>query len=245
MADFNAATLDATVESLRSGLTTLNGHLNRVGPATRAATSVPLMPDFIKDGLVWCGERLVEIGSAVLDKIGELLLGALAPGAFFFRAMDWHDSVGGPASDVAGAIHPNALRATRSWSGDAASSYSASVAGQTTAASAIQAVSSSAATALVTCAVAGLAFYVALAAILVKLIAATAAAIAAFGSVVFSWAGVAIIIEEAAVNSALIFAAIGTLMAVLGAQGNAIVQMKSTVTSGAAFPGGAWPVGTA
>jgi hypothetical protein len=56
---------------------------------------------------------------------------------------------------------------------------------------------------------------------------------------------VAIIIEEAAVNSALIFAAIGTLMAVLGAQGNAIVQMKSTVTSGAAFPGGAWPVGTA
>ncbi len=245
MSDFSAATYEATIEGLRSGITDLSGHLARVGPAVRSATSIPLMPDFVKDGLVWCGERLIEIGSAVLDKIGELLLGAAAPVAFFFRAASWHENVGGPASEVAASTHPNALRATRDWSGDAADSYTRAVGGQTTAAGAIQSVSSSMATALVTCAVTGLAFYVAIGIILVKLIAAAVAAIAALGSVVFSWAGVGIIIEEAAVNTGLIIAAVSALVAVLGAQGNAIVQIKGAVSSGAAFPGGSWPTGTA
>lgn len=245
MSDFNTATFQATIESLQTGLSDLSGHLARVGPAVRSATSIPLMPDWVKDGLVWCGEKLLEIGQAVLDKIGELLLGAAAPVAFFFRASDWHENVGGPASGVAASVNPNALRATRDWSGDAATSYSRSVAGQTTAAAAIQGVSSSMATSMVTCAVAGLAFYVAIGVILVKLIVATIAAIAALGSVVFSWAGVGIIIEEAAVNTGLIVAAVTTLVAVLGAQGNAIVQIKGAVSSGAAFPGGAWPEGAA
>jgi len=245
MSGFSVATFEATIEELQDGLSNLSGQLARVGPAVRSATSIPLMPDFVKDGLVWCGERLLEIGKQVLDKIGELLQGAVAPVGFFFRASDWHENIGGPASGVAAAVNPNALRATLDWEGDAASAYTRSVAGQTTAATAIQSVSSSMATSLVTCAVAGLAFYVAIAVILAKLIAATIAAIVALGSVVFSWAGVGIIIEEAAVNTGLIIAAVTTLVAVLGAQGNAIVQIKGAVSSGGAFPGGAWPEGAA
>src|SRR5512147_2089300 len=112
------------------------------------------------------------------------------------------------------------------WSGDAATKYTASVKGQPTAATQIETSADKIAAGLNICAVAGLAFYVALAAILVKFITATTAAIVALGSVVFSWAGAATIVEEAGVNAALIWTAVSTLVAVLGAQGQQMAIIK-------------------
>lgn len=243
--DFSTATYDSVIEMLRNSIDELAGTLARITPALRSALRAPLMPPFVADGLTWCAEQLETLGHSAVRTISDLLEGAAAPVLFFFRAYTWSDTVGAPASDLAADVHPSALRATRDWTGEAADAYSSAVAGQTTAASSVQVVAGSMSTALAVCATAGLAFYVALTVIVVKLIAAVTAAIAAFGSIVFSWAGVLIIVEEAAIDAGLIIAAVSGLVAVLAAQGNAVAQLKVALTSGAAFPRGAWPRGVA
>ncbi|MCU1431422.1 MAG: hypothetical protein JWP95_527 [Actinotalea sp.] len=245
MAAFSPATFQSVIDELVSGFDELVGHLNRVGPATNAATSHWWMPEPVARGLVWCANKLIELGNSILEKIGELLQGAAAPVTFFFRAADWRDSIGAPASLVAGSIAPTALRAPLDWTGDAAARYTRAVAGQAPAATAVETLSTTVATALTTSAAAGCAFYVALGVIIVKLIIATVAAIAALGSVVFSWAGVLLIIEEAGVNTAMIIAAVSLLTACLAAQAAAIVTVSGGAASSGAFPGGQWPVGTA
>ena len=243
MSAFSPAVFDATIEELTGGLTDLTGHLRNIAPTVNATVSSPLVPGFVADGLVWCAERLIAIGTEVLEKLKELLLGAVAPGAFFFRAADWPDRVGGPASGVAGSIAPSALRAPLVWTGEAATSYGRATAGQAPAASSVEKLSGTVATALTTCAAGGLAFYIALGIILVKLIVATIAAIVALGSVVFSWAGVALIVEEAGVNSVMITAAVVALLTLLGVQGAALVAVRGGAASDTAFPAGHWPVG--
>ncbi|HEX2297087.1 MAG TPA: hypothetical protein VHH34_00975, partial [Pseudonocardiaceae bacterium] len=112
---------------------------------------------------------------------------------------------------------------------------------QPTAATQIETSADKIAAALNICAVAGLAFYVALGVILIKFITATIAAIAALGSVVFSWAGAALIVEEAGVNTALIITAVTTLVAVLGAQAQQMAIIEGEAVDNSAFPGGHWP----
>ena len=100
------------------------------------------------------------------------------------------------------------------------------------------------AVALNTCAVAGAAFYLALVVVLIKFIAATITALVALGSVVFSWAGAALIVEEAAVNTGMSIAAVGGLVAVLGAQASQMVVLHGEAIDGSTFPGGHWPDAT-
>jgi hypothetical protein len=94
---------------------------------------------------------------------------------------------------------------------------------------------------MLTCAAAGAAFYVTLAAVLVKLVAASITALTALGSAVFSWAGAAIILEEAGVNTAIIWTAIGTLSAFLTANVTAMVTLHGDAVDPTNFPGGVWP----
>ena len=101
------------------------------------------------------------------------------------------------------------------------------------------------ATSLSTCASAGLAFYGALALIVVKLIAATIAAIVAFGSVVLSPAGVAIVIEEVSVNTAMVVFVVTTVVAVLAAQSIQAVAIAGAAVDSDSFPGGHWPTARA
>lgn len=95
------------------------------------------------------------------------------------------------------------------------------------------------------CAAAGLAFYLVIGIILVKFIVAMVGVIAAIGSVAFSWAGVALAVEEAGVNTGLIIAAVTTLTAVLGAQAQQLVTLHGEAVDNSAFPGGHWPDPTA
>lgn len=91
------------------------------------------------------------------------------------------------------------------------------------------------------CAAAGLAFYLALGIIVVKFIVAMVGVIVALGSVAFSWAGVALAVEEAGVNTGLIIAAVTTLTAVLGAQAQQMVTLHGEAVDASTFPGGRWP----
>ncbi|MPY58148.1 hypothetical protein [Streptomyces spongiae] len=238
---FNSAQYEAVTAKLSTGMQDLSGKLNQVGPKAESTANHWYVPDVVADALIWAANKLIDLGSWVLNKITELLEGVADPGAMFFYAMDWQSHVRSPASSVAGDVAPEALVAPKHWSGDAATAYTTSVKGQPTAATQIETSADKIAAALNICAIAGLAFYVALGVILIKFITATIAAIAALGSVVFSWAGAALIVEEAGVNTALIITAVTTLVAVLGAQGQQMAIIEGEAVDNSAFPGGHWP----
>jgi len=84
-------------------------------------------------------------------------------------------------------------------------------------------------------------FRYALAAVLVKLIAASAAAIAAFGSAVFSWAGAAIVLEEAGIDTTAIWTAVGAITTFVSGQVAAMATVHSETVDPSSFPNGRWP----
>ncbi|GEA81026.1 hypothetical protein [Cellulomonas uda] len=244
-ADFSPATYEATVESLRAGVRTLSGQLTELPRAASQAVGHAWVPGWLADAVRSCTDRLVALGRDLAARVGELLTGAAAPVLFFVRAHDWVTHVGAPASRVAGELQPSALHATRAWEGAAATAYRAAVAGQAPAAAQVHAVATAVATSLTTCAAAGLAFYVALGVIVAKVVTALAVAIAAFGSAVFSWAGVLLVVEEAAVTSGMVVAAVAGLMAVQGAAAAATVHVTNATGQSSTFPHGHWPSATA
>lgn len=241
---FSTAQYEAVMQKLDSGIRELSAKLAEVGPTANSAASRWYVPQPVAEALIWSAGKLVEIGSWILDKIKELLKGSVAPILMFNYAWEWQGSVRGVASSVAGELQPEALRATRSWKGDAADAYAAATKSQPIAATQIETSADKIATALTICAVAGLAFYVALGVIVVKFIAATITAMVALGTAVFSWAGAALIVEEAAVNSGLIIAAVTTLSAALGAQAQQMATIEGEARDNSAFPGGHWPKAT-
>ena len=177
----------------------------------------------------------------LIDRIGELLQNAIAPVQMALKAFSWIDDVQKPMNTLSDSIQPRNLANDDQWSGVAAKAYRRGVETQDDAARAIAGVGATMAVQLGVCAAAGLAFYIALGVIVVKFIAAMATAIAAFGTAVFSWAGLLLVVEEAAITPAMIIAAVSGLAVVLGASSNAMIQTR---TSMANFPGANWPVGT-
>ncbi|CAM5782492.1 hypothetical protein [Cellulomonas persica] len=242
---FSPATYDATIEQLRSGMRALTARMAQITPTLDDTLGQWWVPGLLADGLTWCADRLQELGRELLATLGDLLEGAAAPALFFVRAFEWVTEVGPPVSGVAATTHPNALRAPLTWTGEAASTYRAAVAGQSPAAAQVQSVSGVVAASLCACAAAGLALYVALGVILAKFLTAMVAAIAALGSVVLSWAGLLVIVEEAAVNTGMVVSAVAAFTAAQGAAALALVNVTGAARSQTSLPHGHWPAGTA
>jgi hypothetical protein len=240
---FSIAQYEAAIDKLDTGLVDLSGKLQQIPPTATAAVNHWYIPGFVKDAIIWLANKMVELGTWILNKIVELLKGAIAPILMFKYAWDWQD-IRSTATGVVGDLKPEALSVDMHWKGDAADAYVRVIKPQSDAAARVGTISDKTATALTVCAVAALAFYIALGVILVKFIAATVTAIVAFGSAVFSWAGAALIVEEAAVNSGLIIAAVTTLTAVLGTQASQMTVLHGEATDGSAFPGRQWPNAT-
>ncbi|MGI5338521.1 hypothetical protein ACQEVS_14505 [Streptomyces sp. CA-181903] len=76
---FNAAQYTATVDKLNSGLTTLTAKLNQVGPKAESTANKWYVPEIIGKALIWCANKLIELGKWILNKIGELLKGPPSP----------------------------------------------------------------------------------------------------------------------------------------------------------------------
>jgi uncharacterized protein YukE len=240
---FSTAQYEATINKLTSGLGELSAKLEQVRPTAQAAANRWYIPHSVADDIIRLANTILELGSWVLDKIQELLKGAIAPVVMFRNAWDWQD-IRGLATGVAGQLKPEALSVGRAWHGTAADAYAKQIKPQADAATRIGTIADKTATALTVCAVAGLTFYVALGVILVKFIAATITALAALGTAVFSWAGAALIVEEAAVNTGLIIAAVSALVAVLGAQASQMAVLHGEAIDASAFPAGDWPDAT-
>jgi hypothetical protein len=240
---FSTTQYQATIDQLNAGLRELSTKIDEVGPAANAAANHWYVPDFVADAIIRCAEKIIELARWISDKIVELIEGAAAPVYMVRHALDWQD-VRGIASAVQAALRADQLSADDHWKGAASDGYVVAIKPQSDAAGKIGTIADKTAEALVTSAVAALAFYVALGVILIKFSAAMVAAIAAFGSAVFSLAGAAIVVEEAGVNTALITAAATTLLAALGAQAHQLTLLKGELVDHSTFPGGHWPNAT-
>jgi hypothetical protein len=240
---FNEEQYRAAVEKIEKGLTDLDGKIQQIPGVANAAVSNFLMPDFVRDAVIWLAEKTVAILSSVVKKIVELLKGAVAPIYMFKYAWEWQD-IRGVATGVVGDLRPEALSVGRHWKGPANDAYTKAIKPQSDAATKVGTISERTATSLTVCAAAGLAFYVAIGVIVVKFIAAAVAVIAALGSVVFSWAGLALVVEEAGVNTGLIIAAVAALTALLGAQASQMAVLHGESIDNSVFPSGKWPKST-
>jgi hypothetical protein len=228
------------VDQLRAGLSDLSVHLDRIGPATQAAASQPLMPPWLRDAVRTAGEKLKELGSWLLEKITELLKGAGAPITFLVKAYEWQ-SIRSAASAVAGDLKPEALQVGRLWHGAAAAAYTRQIPPQGNAAARVSSIADKAASSLGICGAAGLTFYVALAVIVYQYINTMIVAIAALGSVVFSLEGLALVIAETEVTSGMLIAAVAALVALLAVQAQQLAALHGEAADAGAFPGGQWP----
>jgi hypothetical protein len=239
--DFSRAQFESLLAEISAGMTELTERLGEIGPAASAAANRWYVPAGVADAIIWLAEKTLEIGREMLELFTDVLRGAAAPIYMFLDAWEWMD-VKGTASGVASTLTTQNLTVDDSdWSGKARDAYVGAVAVQSGAAARISGIAGSTSGHLLACAAAGAAFYATLAVVLAKLIAATIAAIVAFGSAVFSWAGAAIVLEEAGVNTAIIATAVATLTAFLTAQATTMVNLHGEAVDQSSFPGGKWP----
>ncbi|MYY06752.1 hypothetical protein [Streptomyces sp. ATexAB-D23] len=242
----NIAQAEATIEKLNEGIVKLSAKILEIGPRAEGAVNHWYVPDAIAKPLIWFANKMIEVGCWIRDKIIECLKGAAAPVFMYLDSQDWEGpEIRGKVSGVAGNTTADALRAPLSWKGDGADAYTKAVAGQTGAATQIETSSDKLATALVLCAVAGVAFYLALAAVLIKAIVVMVAAAVAAGSVVFSWAGLLAGIGEALSDAGIITGLVVALVGVVTAQAGQMTVAKGEANDNSAFRGGKWPVATA
>jgi hypothetical protein len=240
---FSEAQYRAVVDALRAGMENLSGRLTEVSAAARAAAARPGVPPPLAAAMVAAGDHIVDVLGAVLDAIVDAVQGVGAPVLLFLNGLDWLE-VKRAATQVQGVLRVDQLPVGDRWKGYAADRYAVAVRGQSDAAGRIGTIADRTATALLVCASAGLAFYAAIGYIVVKLIAAAVAAIASFGSVVFSWSGALYVLSEAGLSTAAITAFVVALTALIGSQVLQLGGLIGELSDNGVFHEGHWPSAT-
>ena len=238
---FSQAQYEAVIREIESGLKTFEGQLAQVIPAANSATGHWYVPPPVAEGFKWIAEKTVEVGTAILRWFRDLLKGAAAPIFMFIDSWRWMDTKGivnGVAADL---TTQNLIVDDSKWSGRARDAYLAAAGAQSSAAARVGSIAGSTSLALLGCAGAGLAFYIVLAAVLAKLIAALAVSIAGMGSGIFTAPGITLFLEEVGVNTAVIVGAVSTLGAFVAAQVTAMITLHGDAVDPTSFPNGAWP----
>ncbi|PRY24021.1 hypothetical protein [Pseudosporangium ferrugineum] len=239
---FSQAQYEAVIREIETGLKTFEGQLAQVIPAANSAAGRWYVPPPVAEGFKWIAEKTVEVGKAILDWFIDLLKGAVAPIFMFIDSWRWMD-IKGKANGVATDLSTqNLVVDDTDWSGKSRDAYLAAAGAQSSAAARIGSIAGSTSLNLLACAGAGLAFYIVLAGVLAKFIAALAVSIAGMGSGIFSGPGIALFLEEVGVNTTVIVTATSTLAAFLGAQVAAMITLHGDAVDPSSFPNGVWPM---
>ncbi|WP_250000232.1 hypothetical protein [Actinoplanes sp. M2I2] len=229
------------ITEIEAGLKTFEGQLAQVVPAANSATNHWYVPPPVAQGFKWIAEKTVEVGTAILNWFLDLLKGAVAPIFMFVDSWRWMD-IKGKANGVSTDLTAqNLVVDDTDWSGTARDAYLAAAGAQSAAAARVGSIAGATSLNLLACAGAGLAFYIVLAGVLAKLIAALAVSIAGMSSGIFTAPGIALFLEEAGVNTAIVVTAVSTLAAFLGAQVTAMITLHGDAVDPTSFPNGVWP----
>ncbi len=239
--EFSRAQYEAVIKEILTGTRTLEAKLAEVKPAAKKATSHWWIDPVSAEAINYTADKTVEIGTGILNWVLDVLKGATAPIWMFVDAYHWMD-LRGTANAVSTDLSTQSLVVDDSdWRGTARDNYLAAASAQAGAAARVGSIAGGTSGMLATCAATGLAFYIAVAAVLAKMIAAVTVTIAAYGSAVFSWAGVVLTLEEAGFSATALWAASATLAGFLGTQAAAMITMHGDAVDPTGFPNGVWP----
>lgn len=229
---------------MAQGVTECQGKMNAIPGAVesfKTSWAASLIPANVISWSIEAANSFMACCSAFLGKCGEFLHGIAMPVMALVKMWDWND-VQREAARISEATDPSSnleMQVHNRWKGPAATAYSEAIKPQSGKALRISQSAGKVSTSLGLVGAAGLAFYVALGLILVKFIIGCVAVIAAFGSVAFSWAGLLLAIEEGAINTGMVVAAVTALTACLAVQVQQASSIKADLDS--AFPTGSWP----
>lgn len=237
---FSVAQYEAVTHKLVSGTDHVAQKIPELAAATNDLLGKWYVPGFVKDAVKWLVEKIISLAEWLLDKIIELMKGAVAPVYLFGYAWDWQD-IKGAATGVASELTPQTAGIDQDWKGATADAYGKAIQPQAAAAAQIGSISNQTAISLTLCASAGLAFYVALLAIVIEFIIQLVAAIAAVGSIIFSWAGLAMVAADCGASAGMIWATVALLSACLTAQASQMAALHGQAVDETSFPGGHWP----
>ncbi|KUL27781.1 hypothetical protein [Actinoplanes awajinensis] len=239
---FSQAQFEATIKEIETGTQRLQAQLAEVKPAAQKATNHWWVDPLSAEAINYVADKTVEFGIAMFDWFIDVLKGATAPIWMFVDAYNWMEIKGAANAVSTDLATQNLVIDDSDWSGKARDAYLAAAGAQASAAARVGSVAGATSITLAACAGAGLLFYIAVAAVLAKLIVAMTAAIAAFGSAVFSWVGAAIVLEEAGFTTAVLAGAAATLATFLTAQAGAMIALHGDAVDPTSFPNGAWPL---
>ncbi len=237
---FNLAQYEATVRRLDAGLVELSRLVDRIPAAANAAAGRWYMTAPMSHSLVQLGHVLTGIGAYAVNRVRELMKGAAAPVLLINDARTWGD-VRGVATTFVGELQPAALTVDYHWQGRAAEAYKAVIPVHTAAAARIGVIADKTQTALGWSISAALAFYAGLLVVVIQIIVAFVAVLALLGTVVFSWAGLALAIEKAKVGAVEVGTLVVLFATAIGTQVLQLGNVHSEAVDASAFPGGHWP----
>ncbi len=237
---YSLAQYQALTHKVSSGTDMLGGKIGDVTSACNAALGHWWIPGPVKDAVKWLCQKIVDMAESLWRQIMELLKGVAAPGYMFDYAYQWA-GVRGTASTAAGELTLPVVGVSQDWKGAGATAYSATVPPQASAAGEVATISTQTVTALTACAAGAAAFYVALGVIVFEAITVVTAAAIALGSLLFSFAGIAMALGEISVSTGMVAAALSTLTALLVAQASQMATLHGAAVDNTSFPGGHWP----
>ncbi|MFE6922754.1 hypothetical protein ACFVAV_17075 [Nocardia sp. NPDC057663] len=238
--EFSIDQFEQIVEGIEKKLDELRVDIDSTPKIVSSAVDHWWVNDAMEAAIRWCGDKIVEFATWVIDTIVDLLKGVAAPIYLAVTSYDWL-SIRGDASQVASNVDPVVLKSSSEWQGAAQFAYRNAATAHNAAAKRISDIGKDAAVALGASAAAGLVFYAGILAVAVKAAVAVTTALGGIASGVFSWAGVALIAEEAIADPAMITALVAGITAVLGAQVTSLLALKATATGNEIWPGGKWP----
>ena len=236
---FSVAEFQSVVDEINGGMDDIRAKVQEMPEAANRAIDHWYIPGFVADAVVWLCDKMTDLAISIYDKITEMLRGVAAP-VYFWTFRGDLDGVVASANGAAAKLGDAELAGSTEWSGRGADAYRSNVPPQRDATNEVATQAEALKSALLECAIGGLVFYVGVGAVIVKFILAMVAAIAAFGSAVFSWAGAAIVLEEAGVNTAALAALGAALATLLGTQAHQMNVLQDAMTSDK-FPDGRWP----
>ncbi|MET8677221.1 hypothetical protein ABZW18_06445 [Streptomyces sp. NPDC004647] len=242
---FSQTQFDTVVEEIQKGLHDMPGRIEKFIADVNSLLGAWWMTDPVAKAIRWAAEKLRELITKTVDKIGEACVGIAAPVHLFVKALDWQADIRAKATTVAGQTDSKALRAPLEWTGEAADRYKTATWRQTGAAARVGTIADSVGSSLTMSAGAGLAFYLAIAAIVVELGIVISAASAATATGVGAPIGIGAGIADTLKQLALIVTAIAGITTFVASQATELVSLTGEARDGKDFDGGKWPSGTA
>ena len=227
---FSMSEFQLALDKINVGMDDIRMNMVKIPNVANSTINHWYVPAPVAEGIVWLAEKMLELAQKIWDKLIDVLQGVAAPAYFLAYSQDLNDMAALAEGTVAN-LSLGQLVNDGDWAGRAANVYRGEASTQRNAASKLANICDEMSNALVWAGVAGLAFYVGIGVIIAKFVISMVAAVAALGSVVFSWAGAALIVEEAGVNTAAIAGLVTTLLALIGDQVKEMTSLQQTASS--------------